>query len=70
MLLDKSVTSHKITTVALGSKKLFVINDFELAKDLFGRDEFTGRGSRSEFWSEHRGINGKIFGTICTEGHH
>ena len=69
-MLDPSVISHKIATVALGPMKLFVINDFELAKDLFGRDDFTGRGSMSEFWFKHKGFAGKVYGIISTDGSH
>jgi len=69
-VLDTSVISHKIATVALGPMELFVINDFELAKDLFGRDEFTGRGSMSEFWFKHKGFGGKVYGIISTDGSH
>ena len=45
---DKSVTAHKIATVGLGSKNIFVINDYEVAKNLFSKEEFSGRGV-SEF---------------------
>ena len=38
--MDKAVTRHKLATVYLGPRKLFVINDYELAKDLFAREEF------------------------------
>ena len=69
-VLDTSVISHKIATVALGPLELFVINDFELAKDLFGRDAFTGRGCMSKFWLKHRGVDGKMFGIVGTDGSH
>ena len=69
-VLDTSVISHNIATVALGPSTIIVINDFELAKDLFGRDEFTGRGSMSEFWFKHKGFDEKVFGIISTDGSH
>ena len=51
--LDKSVTKNKIATVQLGPIKIFVINDFNSAKDLFGREEFSGRRV-GEFHLAHR----------------
>ena len=40
---DPRVTRHRLTTVALGPKNFFVINDLKLAKELFDKDEFSGR---------------------------
>jgi cytochrome P450 len=68
-VLDKSVTRHKVATVGLGSKNIFVINDFELAKDLFSKEEFSGRGI-SEFFLLHKGFDGMPYGIIMTEGSH
>ena len=41
--MDAAVTRNKISTLQLGPVQIFVINDFDLAKNLFGMDEFSGR---------------------------
>ena len=41
--LDQSVTMHKIATVLQGPRHVYVINDFELAKHLLDKTEFSGR---------------------------
>jgi len=66
-VLDNSVTKHKLATVAIGPKNLFVINDFELAKELFGKEEFSGRGM-SDYIRAQKGFDGKHYGIIATEG--
>eukprot|EP00092_Neocalanus_flemingeri_P011092 GFUD01011940.1.p1 GENE.GFUD01011940.1~~GFUD01011940.1.p1 ORF type:complete len:480 (+),score=113.71 GFUD01011940.1:179-1618(+) len=68
-VLDRSVISHKVATVGLGSQNIYVINNYELAKELFNREEFSGRGV-SEFFLSHKGFDGKPFGIIMTEGSH
>ena len=67
--MDKAVTRHKLATVYLGPRKLFVINDYELAKDLFSREEFSGRRV-SEFHLAHRFYSRKPQGIINTQGSH
>ena len=49
-----------IYTLWLGSKPLLVIQNFNLAKDLFIREEFCGRGTPSKFHLNYiRGKNGQ-----------
>ena len=68
-VLDKTVTIHKLATVGIGPRNLYVINDFELAKKLFGKDEYSGRFI-SDFFLSHKGFDGKKYGIIMTEGSH
>ena len=42
-ILDPRVTDHKLATVDIGGTPFNVINDFDLAKDLFNREEFSGK---------------------------
>ena len=65
--LDDAVTRHKLATVGFGPKKLFIINDFDLAKDLFNKEEFSGR-SPQPFSLAHKFFNGKPQGIVNTEG--
>jgi len=65
-VLDGSVTQEDITTVQLGSNIAFVINDLQLAKELFDKTEFSGR-SPSESLLIHRFFNRKAQGIIHTE---
>jgi len=65
--MDQAVTKHRLATVYLGPRKLFIINDYELAKDLFAREEFSGRRV-SEFQLAHRFFSGKPQGIINTQG--
>jgi len=67
--LDISVTSHKLTSVGLGTKIINVVNDYELAKELFSKDEFSGR-VWPEFWYKHKGFEGKPYGITMTHGRH
>ena len=64
--LDKAVTSHDQTTVGLGPSNIYVINQYELAKELFSKEEFSGR-SPSKFHLEHRFYNGVPQGIMYTE---
>eukprot|EP00092_Neocalanus_flemingeri_P018174 GFUD01019671.1.p1 GENE.GFUD01019671.1~~GFUD01019671.1.p1 ORF type:complete len:482 (+),score=104.99 GFUD01019671.1:156-1601(+) len=66
-VLDESITRHNMSTVALGPRNSFVINDFELAKKLFGKEEFSFRIT-SQFSLANKGIDGKCYGIIMTEG--
>ena len=64
--LDSRVTRHNLATVSLGPKNLFVINDLKLAKELFEKDEFSGRPTNE--WVDHRKlINGKLRGIVVSE---
>ena len=56
--LDGVVTRHRLATVGLGPKNIFVINDYELAKELFSKEEFSGR-SPVPFSLAHKFFNGK-----------
>ena len=54
-------------TIFVGNVTAVVLNDFQLCKELFSRDEFAGR--ESSWWhSNIRGINGRNLGIITTEG--
>ena len=56
---DPRVTRHRLATVALGPRNLFVINDLKLAKELFDKDVFTKRDITE--WTKHLFmLNGKI----------
>ena len=66
-VLDQAVTKHKIATVGLGPRTIYVINDYELAKELLNKEELTGR-HLGEFALAHRGFNGKRQGILMTEG--
>ena len=67
--LDKSVTTNKIAMVQLGPVRIFLINDFNLAKDLFGKEEFSGRRV-GEFQLAHRFFSRRAQGIINTQGKH
>ena len=67
--LDENVTKHKLSTVKLGPMEFFIVNDLELAKELFSKEEFSGRDV-SQFHLAHRFFNGKPQGIINTEGKH
>lgn len=68
--LDECVTRNKISTVAVGPRfKPFIINDFELAKELFSKDEFSGRPT-SAFHKENLFFGNSPEGLIQTEGSH
>ena len=38
-------------TICLGPMTLIVINDFQLSKELFAKDEFSGNFQKQFFWS-------------------
>jgi len=68
-LLDKSFyeSFQDMYTVWLGSKPMVVIQNFDLAKDLFSRDEFCGRPPN--FHDKYiRGKNGQSLGIVTTSG--
>ena len=61
--LDKRVTAHPLAFVKLGKVEINVINDFKLAKELFEKEEFSGKAPdqlvfESRFWNNiPRGIS-------------
>ena len=59
--LDPRVTRHRLATVTLGPRNLFVINDLQLAKELFDREDFNGRNV-SDFMKQVKVVNRKIRG--------
>merc|ERR1711892_36338 len=68
-VLDKSITQNKLATVGIGPRSFFIINDFEMAKELFGKEEFSGR-TLSEFVLTQKYLDGKRHGILVTEGSH
>ena len=60
--LDPRVTAHPLAFVKLGGLQVNMINDFNLAKELFEKEEFSGRNPdqlirKSRFWNNiPRGI--------------
>ena len=61
---DPQVTRHRLATVSLGPQDVFVINDLKLAKELFDKDEFSGRpidGWTKLFKTEKGAMRGIIF---------
>ena len=42
-VLDPQITSHALATLTLGPMSVTVINDFHLAKELFDKEEFSGK---------------------------
>ena len=64
--LDSRITRHRLATLTLGPKNLFLINDLKLAKELFDREDFSGRDARD--WDHVlKMMNGKLRGIIHTE---
>ena len=52
----------------MGPSLFIVLNDFKLAKELFSKDEFSGRPV--SWWHKNvRGLNGRNLGIINTTGH-
>ena len=66
--LDPRVTKHRLATVSVGPKNLFIINDFKLAKELFEKEEFSGRNSNVEWVEMFWVISGKIRGVAFNQG--
>ena len=42
-VLDPQITSHALASLTLGPMTVTVINDFNLAKQLFDKEEFSGK---------------------------
>jgi len=68
-VMDKMVIKHRLTTVGLITRDFYVINDYVLAKELFGKEQFSGR-SMTQFLLEQKSGDGKRYGIISTEGIH
>jgi len=67
--LDPQITAHRIAVITFGTKVFHVVNDFQLCKDLFEREEFSGR-PRDKFLLKHRFNHPVPLGIIHTEGLH
>jgi methyl farnesoate epoxidase/farnesoate epoxidase len=66
-VLDRNITQHKICSIGLfAMEEIFVVNDFDLSKELFARDEFSGRPV-SKLTLLHRFYQRKAQGIIFTE---
>ena len=68
-LIDRCLYKYdpNLCTLWIGNKSIIVIQNFELAKDLFSRDEFSGR--TTHYHAKYvRGINGESLGLIATTG--
>ena len=64
---DPRVTRHRLATVTLGPGNIFVINNLQLAKELFDREDFSGRQVTA--WLKlFKVLNGKTRGIISTQG--
>jgi cytochrome P450 len=68
-VLNRQVTAHPLTQVRLGRRQFNVINDLELAKELFQLDEFSGRNT-TQLMLNHRFWNNLPHGIIMTQGAH
>ena len=65
-VLDRNVTQHKICTIDLFSTaNIYVVNDFDLSKELFAMDEFSGRPV-TKLQILHRWYQRKAQGIIFT----
>lgn len=58
----------KLVTFAFPEKEMIIINDFQLAKELFNKDVFSGR-RMTPFMLDVRGDNGRPGGIINNVGH-
>ena len=65
---DTRVTGHTLATVSMGPKNYFVINDLKLARELFEKEEFTGR-PRDQWGEKFKVVKGVMRGIVHTEGH-
>ena len=63
--LDPRVTGHRLATVTLGPRNLFVINDLKLARELFDRDVLSGR-AHTDWLKLIKMSNGKMRADLCT----
>ena len=67
-LFDKKFFHYKDWyTLFTGTEVLVILNDYQFSKDIFARDEFSGR--ETSWWQGNiRGFHGKNVGIIATEG--
>ena len=63
------IYSKYFTTVHMGNCAIIIIQDFELARDLLSRPEFSGRATMHKMMDKVRGYNGKMVGVAGTQGH-
>ena len=68
-VLDPRVTAHPLAFVKLGRLQINMINDFHLAKELFEKEEFSGR-HLDQLVVESRFWNNIPRGIFFTEGSH
>ena len=68
-VLDPRVTNHPLATVSVLGKNFFFINDLDLAKELFEKEEFSGKNPPT-FIRKHRFPNDVPRGIVATQGHH
>ena len=68
-VLDPRVTKHPLATVSIPGKNFFFINDLDLAKELFDKEEFSGKNP-PPFVRRHRFPNDVPRGIAATQGHH
>ena len=68
-VLDPKVTSHPLATVTVLGRNFFLINDLDLAKELFDKEEFSGKNP-PPFVRRHRFPNDVPRGIAATQGHH
>ena len=64
---DSRVTRHRLATVTLGPRDIFVVNDLQLARELFDREDFSGRNV-SDWLKLLKVLNGKVRGIISSQG--
>ena len=67
--LDARITAHRLFSVTLGTRTTYVINDFDLCKQLFEKEEFSGRPVDKGLL-RHRFQGPVPLGIIHTEGAH
>ena len=65
--LDPRVTQHRLASLALGPKVFNVINDLELSKELFEKEEFSGK-SPEQTLINHRFWHNVPWGILFTQG--
>ena len=68
-VLDPSVTAHPLATVRVLGRNFFFINDLDLARELFDKEEFSGKNP-PPFVRKHRFPNDVPRGIVATQGHH
>ena len=61
----KSVILHRLATVTLGPRNIFVINDLKLARELFDREDLTAR-AHTDWLKLIKISNGKMRSELCT----